>query len=273
MTEQIESIHAVDVHAHVGKHPPDDRPFIAEWCSGYGEKVVRRAELARTWLSFVSPLKGLMPRFGGDPLAGNEEAVRIVSETPGLRQWVIVDPLKPDTYGQAAEMLKNPLCIGIKIHPEEHGYPIKTYGAKIFEYVAEQSQGKGIVVLSHSGEANSLPEDFVPFANQYPNVKIILGHLGFGYDDDMTHQVRAIQACQKDNLFTDTSSFRMVTPNLIEWSVNEIGDERILYGTDSPLYFAPAHRARIDHAEIEDKEKRNILRDNAMKLFDLKEEE
>ena len=47
-------------------------------------------------------------------------------------------------------------------------------------------------------------------------------------------------------------------------------DEKFLYGTDSPLYFAPMQRARIDNAEISDEEKKIILRDNALKLLKLK---
>jgi hypothetical protein len=34
------------------------------------------------------------------------------------------------------------------------------------------------VDLTHSGERNSLPEDFVPFANRYPEVTLIPAHLG-----------------------------------------------------------------------------------------------
>ena len=57
--------------------------------------------------------------------------------------------------------------------------------------------------------------------------------------------------------------------SLIEWAVKEIGAEHILYGTDSPLYFAPMQRARIDNAGISDREKRLILHDNAAAIFGL----
>ncbi len=55
--------------------------------------------------------------------------------------------------------------------------------------------------------------------------------------------------------------------------MSEIGSERILYGTDTPLYSPPMQRARIDRAEISDAHKQRILRDNAMKLFQLSEAE
>ena len=45
--------------------------------------------------------------------------------------------------------------------------------------------------------------------------------------------------------------------------------ERVLYGTDTPLYLAAMQRARIDHADLSDRDKQLILRDNATQLFRL----
>ncbi|MFH1268112.1 MAG: amidohydrolase family protein, partial [Planctomycetota bacterium] len=103
----------------------------------------------------------------------------------------------------------------------------------------------------------------------FPEVTLILAHLGNGgaAAGPMDLQVRAIQAARHDNVVTDTSSARSLTSGLIEWAVQEVGAERILYGTDTPLYFAPSQRARIDRAELTDREKRMILRDNAERLL------
>ena len=86
-----------------------------------------------------------------------------------------------------------------------------------------------------------------------------------------THQVRAIQASKHGNVFVDTSSAQNIIPRLIEWAVREVGADRLLFGTDSPLYFAPMQRARIDSADITDQDKRLILHDNAARLLKLTE--
>jgi predicted TIM-barrel fold metal-dependent hydrolase len=264
----IETVEAIDVHAHYGAYLNGRHPLINDFMSGDADIVVQRARDARTRLTIVSPLTALMPRFGGDPVAGNIEAARVVQETEGLVQWVVIDPLKPETYDQADEMLKQPQCVGIKIHPEEHGYPIAEHGEPIFRFAAEYRA----IILTHSGEQRSMPEDCVPFANQFPEARLILAHLGCGWDSDPSHQVRAIQASRHGNVFVDTSSASSIMSGLIEWAVSEIGAERILYGTDTPLYSAAMQRARIDNAEISDDAKRLILRDNAMKLFQLETE-
>jgi predicted TIM-barrel fold metal-dependent hydrolase len=262
-----ETIQAIDVHAHYGKYDRGQADVVNEFMSGDVELVVRRARQANTRLTIVSPLEALLPRFKGDPVSGNVDAARVVARTEGLLQWVVIDPTRPETYGQAQEMLRLPKCVGIKVHPEEHGYPIAEHGRAVFEFAAERRA----VVLAHSSEQNSLASDYVTFANEYPEMKLILAHIGCGWDGDLTHQVRAIQQGRHGNLFADTSSARSITPGLIEWAVREVGAEKVLYGTDSPLYFAPTQRARIDHADLSDRDKRLILCGNAMKLFGLPE--
>jgi predicted TIM-barrel fold metal-dependent hydrolase len=259
----IKDLQAIDVHAHLGVCRGSKSKLLDELRSGDAETVLRRAQQANTCLTIVSPTEALMPRFKANPVKGNEEAARIIAQTEGLLQWVVVDPLKPGTYEQAADMLALPKCVGIKVHPEEHGYAITEQGTAIFEFAARHRT----TIITHSGEENSMPEDFVKFANEFPEVTLIIAHLGLGWDGDPTHHVRAIQNCKHGNVFVDTSSALNITPGLIEWAVKEIGAQLILYGTDSPLYFAPMQRARIDYADIRDQDKKLILCDNAKKLF------
>jgi predicted TIM-barrel fold metal-dependent hydrolase len=258
-------IQAIDVHAHFGNYDRGKPDIVNDFMTGDAELVVRRARQANTRLTMVAPLEALLPRLGGDSISGNINATRIVAETDGLLQWVDIDPLKPETYAQAEEMLQLPKCVGIKIHPEEHGYPIRAHGRALFDFAARQRA----VVLAHSSERNSLAADYVIFANDFPEMKLILAHIGCGWDGDLTHQARAVQQSKHGNVFTDTSSAKSITPGLIEWTVREIGAERVLYGTDSPLYFAPMQRARIDHADLSDHEKKRILCDNALRIFAL----
>ena len=259
-------IKAIDVHAHYGDYVrgPDERRD--DFMSRDADFVVRCARLANTECSVVSPLQALMPRGGGDPVSGNTDAAAVVAETEGLLQWVVIDPAKPQTYEQAADMLQTPKCVGIKIHPEEHVYPVSEHAGAVFEFAARYES----VILTHSGEQNSLPGDMVTFADEFPEVRLIVAHLGHGWDGDLSHQVRAIQASRHGNVFTDTSSQKSLTPGLIEWAVREVGAEHLLYGSDSPCYFAPMQRARIDYAEISQFDKQLILRDNAVKLLQIK---
>src|SRR5574340_861275 len=148
MMSTVCDLPAIDVHGHYGQYAqPGTHPLKQQFMSGDPATVVARAKAAHIRYTAVSPLLGLLPRGQADAVAGNEEARRVVNETEGLLQWVVLHPLQPVTFEQVREMLKSPKCVGIKIHPEEHGYPIAKHGRAIFELAAELRA----VILTHSG--------------------------------------------------------------------------------------------------------------------------
>jgi hypothetical protein len=258
---------AIDSHAHYGRYVHANT-LLGEFSSGTGEEVAARAQRCGIEWTIVSPLAGLIPRGRTTVVApANEAAFREVPKVRGLLQYVIVNPLQPETYDQARRMLQAPWCVGIKIHPEEHAYQIADHGEELFAFFEEV----GAPVMTHSGCPNSLPDAFVPFANRHPGARVLLAHLGngAGADGRVDLQVRAVQAAKHGNLWVDTSSARSILPGLVEWAVRELGAERLLFGSDTPLYHVALQRARIEAAEIPDAAKRLILRDNARRFFGL----
>lgn len=262
-----DDIQAIDSHGHYGRYVHENT-LVEEFSSGSAELIARRAQACGVEWSLLSPLAGLLPRGRvTDVASANEAAFREVPAVKGLLQYVVVNPLQPKTYEQARRMLKAPWCVGIKIHPEEHAYRIVDHGDELFAFFEEV----GAPVMTHSGCPNSLPLDFVPFANRHPGVHLLLAHLGNGAGDNgrVDLQVRAIQAAKHGNLWVDTSSARSILPGLIEWAVKEVGAERLLFGSDTPLNHVALQRARIEAAEITREVKQLILRENALRFFNL----
>ena len=58
-----------------------------------------------------------------------------------------------------------------------------------------------------------------------------------------------------------------MTPRLVEWAVGQLGVDKILFGTDTPVYVVSSQKARIEFADITEAEKRAILFDNAATLL------
>ncbi|MDD8015194.1 MAG: amidohydrolase family protein [Acidobacteriota bacterium] len=261
--ERIGDLQAIDIHGHFGVYTGAKTDLINGFYSGGIDVVLRRARLARIGHTFISPLAAMFPQSVADALAANADFAAAVGGYPAFSQWAVLDPRKPGSFDQVEELLKTPKCIGIKIHPEQHVYPIKEHGRRIFEFAARL----GAVVQSHSGGLLSMPEDFVPFADEFPGATLILSHIGWSPDVDLTHQVKAMTMSRHGNICADTSSSFSITSNLIEWAVREAGAERVFFGSDTPLYFSPMQRERIDSAEIDDRSKRLILRGNAERLF------
>jgi predicted TIM-barrel fold metal-dependent hydrolase len=230
--------------------------------SGDIEVVAKRARGCGIRLTVVSAIHALIP-YRGDPIRGNEDAVVAAEQRDDIRFWAVIDPLRKETYAQADRMLAHPRCKGIKIHPHAHAYEISEYGEALFAFASERNA----VMLTHSGDVGSYPEHFLPFIDLHPGVNLILAHLGNSDDGGVARQVDAIKAARHGNVWVDTSSARSMMSGLIEWAVEEIGFDRILFGTDTPLYWSAIQKARIDTADISEEAKAAILYRNASELL------
>lgn len=184
--------------------------------------------------------------------AENEYLYQLCQSVDYLYQWVVIEPRTEETFEQAKRMLNTKKCVGIKLHPPFHKYSYDDYGDRIFSLADEY----GAIVLIHPWREAEL---ILPYADKYPNATFIMAHLG-----GASH-VNAIEKSVHGNVYTDVATAASTNNNVIEYAVNRIGSERILFGTDT--YSAGFVRGRIDYALISDKDKENILVNNAEKLF------
>ena len=252
-------MNAIDVHAHYGTHNPRGRTGLAtELRSATIEQVRERAQAAGICLTVVSPLRAFHP-YGGTVIKANRDACAKAEQYDDIRFWTVIDPRREETFRQAEELLQHPRCKGIKIHPVNHEFEIRDRGEEIFAFAAEHRA----IVMTHSGCPGSFPEDFIPFAERHPQATLILSHLGNSADGNLARHVYALQLTDSTNVYVDTSSIQSMTSRLIEWAVAQ----RLLFGTDSPLYFAPSQKARIEFAEMAEADRRAILYDNAARLL------
>jgi predicted TIM-barrel fold metal-dependent hydrolase len=259
----IKDVKAIDVHAHFGEYIDPRSKIINKLVSADIDFVLACQKKANAAFTVVSPMEAFATPDVCDPVKANDEASAIADSIAEVFQWIVVHPGFERTFAQAEERLKTPKCLGIKIHPEMHNYHIKEHGKRLIEFAAKH----GAVVLTHSGQENSKPEDFLEFTDACPEMTLIVAHLGCTYDDDPFHQVYAVEQSKHGNVYLDTSSASGITPRLLETAVNMIGSDKMLYGSDVSCYFSPMQRARIDNAFISDEDKKKILYGNAMKLF------
>jgi predicted TIM-barrel fold metal-dependent hydrolase len=255
-------VKAIDVHGHFGPYDRGLGTRADRFMSGTAAEVAQRGVDCDIEFTVMSAIHGLIP-YRGNAIQGNADAEACVGDHPGIRFWSIIDPRVPETYEQTDRLLSHPRCMGIKIHPHAHQFEIQEFGSQIFPFADERNA----IVLTHSGDVGSYPEDFVPFANRHARVQVILAHLGNSDDGSIMRQVQAIQHGRNGNLWVDTSSARSMFSGLVEWAVEQIGSDRLLFGSDTPLYWAGAQKGRIETAEIDGTAKRSILYDNAAALL------
>ena len=239
----------IDIHSHFDHGTPYDCPEDALHFRGlaYVESVYRRVNVTQVGIcTFASVV-----HHPECVVAENEYLHKLIDEKEWVYQWVVVDPRQEETYAQAERMLGHPKVLGIKIHPDFHGYSILDYADEVFAF-ADRHRA---VVLMHPQHILQMPQ----FANKYPNMKLIIAHVG------SFEHVDAIAQAVHGNIYTDTSGSASVCNHIVEYAVERVGSERVLFGTDTYSFGCQFGRIALSALSLEDKE--NILWRNATELF------
>ena len=181
----------------------------------------------------------------------NEYLHRLVQREDWLYQWVVVNPRDIRTYLQAEQMLAHKKVLGLKILCSTHQYTPTEYGDEIFAF----ANAHKATLLMHPDNY----EIMQALANKYPNMKLIIAHLG-----SMNH-INAVKNAINGNIYVDTSGIASSQNNVIEYAVQELGSDKIYFGTDS--YACAFQKGRILFANITQEDKENILYKNALRDF------
>lgn len=252
---------AIDIHAHFGNPACFPQKGLAkDFLSLSMEAFQRDCRCSRIAAACISPMEAIFPATSDALLAANLHMRKLAEENPLFYQWVVIDPLFPESFAQADAMLDSPKCVGVKLHPDGHGYDIRHYGDSLFDFCARRNA----LVEVHTGDPLSNPMWLVPYVDRYPQVRVIAAHLGYGKNGDL--QVNAIEKSRNGNLYTDISSVKSLQNHLLEWAVERVGAERLLFGTDCPIHHIPMMRARVDGSTLSDTQKQKILYENALAL-------
>ena len=267
MTKPIDMMRlpAIDVHGHCGVF--DGYPeATAHLLNAPAEEVSARAwACAITW-TLVSELGAfdVAEDRPSDVDAANRRAQEAAERLDNLLFYAVVNPRREGWQAKTERLLADPRCVGVKLHPCWHFWTPEECGNEVFSFAHERR----LIVLTHTGNEGNEPERFIPYADKYPHVKLILAHIGHDdVHDRRDAQINAVRKSTQGNVWADTSSAKSITSRLIEYAVERIGTDRILFGTDTPLYFAAMQKARIAYAQISEVAKRKILYENAAALL------
>jgi len=158
-----------------------------------------------------------------------------------------VDPNKKDACKKLSDAVENLHLKGLKLHPPlQNFYPNDKKVWPIYELANEL----GIPVVFHVGttpfgslvklkQADPILIDDI--ANDFPELKIILTHLG-----TLWHNESFMITEKHPNVYIDTAAYpyeikEMLTENLIM----RVGEEKFIFGTDFPMpYEGKMHRIK-----------------------------
>ena len=188
--------------------------------------------------------------------------VRDVVETiPGLYGLVWSNPRMPGYLEEAEEFLGHPKFLGMKLHPLIDGYhPNDPLVHRLVELLLERD----LPVLIHCGHPIfTLPWSIEELAVNFPQAKIILGHMGHG---NVVYINGAIEvALRNPNVYLETSGMPMHTK--IKEAAERVGETRVLFGSDVPFHHPEVEIAKVRLSGLPPELVERVLSRNGRALF------
>lgn len=150
----------------------------------------------------------------------------------GVKLWVAVKCTDPRTFPIAEEAVK-------------HDVPILIHSYLRWEEILPQE---------------SKPDEIAWLGRKYPGLKIIMAHMALRWREGCD----GVADCP--NIYVDTSG---MDPELgsVEYAVEKLGVERVLYGSDAPGRDVLCQIGRVMAADISEADRALILKDNAERLL------
>lgn len=113
---------------------------------------------------------------------------------------------------------------------------------------------------------HATPAECEAFAREVPEAIILMAHMG-GHPFAHGEWWKAIAAAKAHkNTYLDTASSQ-IDNGMLETAVEELGPEKILFGSDMPLLDAAVQMAKVEGADIPEAAKRLILGGNMERLL------
>ena len=154
---------------------------------------------------------------------------------------------------------------GVKLHPDIQAVAIDD---PRMDRIYELCEGR-VPILMHTGDHRfdfSNPNRMAPILEKYPRLTVIGAHFGgWSVWDEATERLSKF-----DNLFVDcSSSLYAMTPARARELIMTYGAHRVLFGTDYPMWEIETEIERFMAIDLTEKEREDILYNNAARLFDI----
>jgi len=152
---------------------------------------------------------------------------------------------------------------GVKMNPLFNNF---LPDSKIVHPVMEAAGRHHVPVLIHCGHPPwSLPWSFERLADRFPDVKIVMAHMGHGH---IVYINGALDVAEDyGNIVVDTAGMTMHSK--IREAVERLGEDRVMYGSDVPLGHPAWEIPKVKISGLSEEHLRNVLHDNAIEIYQL----
>jgi len=155
-------------------------------------------------------------------------------------------------------------CKGVKLHPLFQAFIADD---PIVYPIMDEARKLKVPVAIHSGHPPfSLPWSIGELAEVYPDVTIVMLHMGHGHGLYIRAAINT--AKRYPNIVLETSGMPMHTK--IKEAMDTVGNDRVIYGSDMPFHHPSVELQRVKMAGLSESQLRKLLHDNAVEKLGLK---
>jgi len=243
----------VDAHAHYGSwYFPIVNPTAEETAARMRALGVDRVVLSSS-LGIVYDFR-----------EGNAELAEVLNEHSEFSGYVAVNTNYPEESLAEIERYlgpggRNDGFVGIKVHPMLAARSFDCEAGLLF---ADAASRLGVPVLVHTfGSAIESPRNLLRAAERYPAAVFILGHMG-GYAWEEGIAVGKA----RPNAYLEICS-TCTEPWKVRAAIEAVGEDRVLFGTDSTLFAAEYMHGAVRDFGLSDRELAKLMGENAERIF------
>lgn len=250
----------IDTHMHYGVYEGLD--YVSETF----ERVLDVTRAAGTNAHiFVSTFEQLVPYpvSAKQIIKGNEDLLEKVSKEPDCWMMAVIQPEMPEVMIQAAQLIRDKKCLGVKCGPEYHHYEMAGQaGQTIFEFLSTHD----VPAIIHTGSSSyDNPGSILPLAEEYPQAHVLLAHFNSLFPPTRHAELLSRHNCP--NVWLGYDHCACICYGVLEACTKLVGAERIIYGSDMPCYYPRPLIDGILDARLSDTERQLILADNAERFL------
>jgi uncharacterized protein len=173
------------------------------------------------------------------------------------------NPHEEDAAGKVKTSLTEWGFKGIKLHPLFQAF---LPNDDIVHPIMEEAKQARVPVLIHTGHSPfSLPWSVGELAESFPDVKIVMLHMGDGHGVYMEAAINV--AKRLSNIYLETS--RMPNGSKIREALSTVGKDRVIYGSDIPFGDPVVEIVKATALELSDEEFDLYFYRNAKKLLNI----
>ncbi len=248
-----------DAHLHC----PSAAGQVIQWHRVTGDFDDFAAYLTRTGVErgIINNVRSLEAKNSADFIAGNREVVAFSERYKGrFLPSCIVNPLFIEESLREIEECRNQL--GMVWMGELCNYISGyEYTNPKFRRLVEHAVKLRMIVHVHTEG-----DEMQYVMDQFPSATLVFAH--FGDDKEYDHIFRRIDlVAAHPNCYLDTSGYGHDRVGVLEYAVEKIGPDRILFGSDFTINDPATVIARIDNAAITPEQKEKILWRNVEALL------